>query len=252
MNSRPFLSTIPFYLQYREPYPQAFFGAVAERLGLNGSEKLLDLGCGPAQLAIGFAPFVASCVGVDPEPEMLALARQSAVRAGVSLNLVQAHAEELNESQERFKLVTIGRAIHWMDPELVPAVLERLVADGGPILICGSDTSKQTPWLADYERGIRSFRVKTHGHFCPPNSDKADAWFARSRFRRSDEVSIVHHQKVTIDDLVARALSFSHTSPAVLGDRRTDFENDVRAALVEFAPNGILEEEIVATAGIFR
>lgn len=219
---------------------------------MRGSERLLDLGCGPAQLAIGFAPFVASCVGVDPEPEMLALARQSAERAGVSLSFIQARAEELNDSLGMFDVVTIGRAIHWMDPERVPAMLERLVAAEGSILICGSDTSKQTPWLAEYERTIRSFRVKTHGHFCPPDSDRADAWFGRSRFRRSDEITVVHQQRVTIDDLIARALSFSHSSPAVLGDRRQRFEGGIRDALAGFASNDSLEEEIVATASVFR
>lgn len=251
MESRPFISSIPFYLQYREPYPEAFFPTVAKRLGLTGSERLLDLGCGPAQLAIGFAPFVAACVGVDPEPEMLALARESAGRAGVHLQLLQARAEELNESLGTFQVVTIGRAIHWMDPERAPVALEYIVTSGGSVLICGSDTSRAMPWLADYERVIRSYRVKTHGRFCPPNSDHASAWFARSRFRRNAEVSVVHNQQVTIDDLIARALSFSHTSPAVLGDRRTNFEQDIRKALAPFVRDGVLEEEIVASASIF-
>ena len=252
MESRPFLSTIPFYLEYREPYPKAFFIAVAERLGLNGNERLLDLGCGPAQLAIGFAPFVAACVGVDPEPEMLAIARESAERSAVHMQFLQTRAEELNESLGTFQIVTIGRAIHWMDPERATVALERVVAAEGSVLVCGSDTSKSMPWLAEYERIIRSYRVKTHGRFCPPNSDRADTWFARSRFRRSGEVSVLHNQQVTIDDLTARALSFSHTSPAVLGDRRSNFESDIRKALALFVRGGFLEEEIVATASIFR
>lgn len=252
MESRPFLSTLPFYLQYREPYPKEFFIAVAERLGLKGNERLLDLGCGPAQLAIGFAPFVAECVGVDPEPEMLAIARESAERSAVHMQFRQTRAEELNESLGTFEVVTIGRAIHWMDPERAPVALERVVVADGSVLICGSETSKATPWLAEYERIIRNYRVKTHGRFCPPNSDHANAWFARSHFRRSGEVSVLHHHQVTIDDLVARALSFSHTSPAVLGDRRADFEKDIRAVLQPFTSNRKLEEEIAATASVFR
>jgi hypothetical protein len=138
-----------------------------------------------------------------------------------------------------------------MDPERAPNALERIVPPGGSVLICGSDTSKTMLWLADYERVIRSYRVKTHGRFLPPNSDHANAWFARSRFRRSQEVSVRHHQEITIDDLTRRALSFSHTSPAVLGERRTHFERDIRNVLAPFSRAGVLEEEIMATAVAF-
>jgi SAM-dependent methyltransferase len=63
-----FASTVEFYARYREPYPPEFFQKVAEQIGLRGDETLLDVGCGPGMLAIGFAPFVGSCTGLDPEP----------------------------------------------------------------------------------------------------------------------------------------------------------------------------------------
>jgi predicted RNA methylase len=50
-----FASTVPFYTRCREPYPRAFFSTVAERLALRRDMSLLDAGCGPGLLAIGFA-----------------------------------------------------------------------------------------------------------------------------------------------------------------------------------------------------
>jgi SAM-dependent methyltransferase len=76
-----FASTVEFYARYREPYPPEFFQKVAEQIGLRGDETLLDVGCGPGMLAIGFAPFVGSCTGLDPEPLMIAAARSAARRA---------------------------------------------------------------------------------------------------------------------------------------------------------------------------
>jgi len=53
-----FASTVEFYARYREPYPPEFFKKSAEQIALRGNESLLDVGCGPGLLAIGFAPFV--------------------------------------------------------------------------------------------------------------------------------------------------------------------------------------------------
>jgi SAM-dependent methyltransferase len=83
-----FASTVEFYARYREPYPPEFFQKVAEQISLRGDETLLDVGCGPGMLAIGFAPLVGSCIGLDPEPLMIAAARSAAAEAGVALSLI--------------------------------------------------------------------------------------------------------------------------------------------------------------------
>ena len=41
-----FETTAAAYAARREPYPPAFFAAVAEKLGLTGREALIDLGIG--------------------------------------------------------------------------------------------------------------------------------------------------------------------------------------------------------------
>ena len=52
-----FASTVAYYESARPPYGAAFFEAVALQMGLDGSERLLDVGAGPGILAIGFAPY---------------------------------------------------------------------------------------------------------------------------------------------------------------------------------------------------
>ena len=61
-----FETTAQTYAARREPYPQAFFAAVADALKLQGRETLIDLGTGPGLLALGFAPYVGRVYGVDP------------------------------------------------------------------------------------------------------------------------------------------------------------------------------------------
>ena len=57
-------------------------------------------------------------------------------------------AEDLGADLGPFDLVTIGRALHWMEREPTLAALERILAPGGHILICGSSSGKANPWRA--------------------------------------------------------------------------------------------------------
>jgi len=86
-------------------------------------------------LAIGFAPFVGSCTGLDPEPLMIAAAKDAAAQAGVALSLIERRIEEFPTTQI-YDVITIGRAHHWLERTPTLKVLERILAlDSGRILI---------------------------------------------------------------------------------------------------------------------
>src|SRR5580700_2905718 len=153
-----FATTVALYEELRTPYPPAFFREVAQQLALTKAHALIDLGTGPGLLALGFAPYVGRIVGVDPEPAMIAAAREAAQRASVDLTLVEGRAEELPADIGSFDVVTIGRALHWMDRDAVTARLERLVAPDGTILVCSSHSAgSRNPWLDDYNKVRRAW-----------------------------------------------------------------------------------------------
>jgi SAM-dependent methyltransferase len=246
-----FATTVPFYSRYREPYPQAFFQTVARRLNLTGRERLADIGCGPAPLALGFAPYVTSCTGIDPEPAMLTEARQQASQAGIVLSLIEARMEQLPESLERFDLVTIGRALHWMEPEATSRVLDRMVAMGGWILVCGSSPPPGTsnPWLEPHNEVRRRWADHNGEERYPADAEQR---FAGSRFHFVETTVVATVHWVTPGELVRRSLSRSTTSPRVLGERQAEFEREIMEALRPFIMNGAVREEIHASALIFR
>src|ERR1700691_6553942 len=110
-----FASTVEFYARYREPYPPEFFQKVAGQIGLRGDEALLDIGCGPGMLAVGFAPFVGSCTGLDPEPGMIKAAQDAAAEAGLVLPLIHGRIEEFPITQT-YVVTAIGRPEFWLAP----------------------------------------------------------------------------------------------------------------------------------------
>jgi SAM-dependent methyltransferase len=245
-----FASTVEFYARYREPYPPAFFKKVAEQINLRGDESLLDVGCGPGMLAIGFAPLVGVCTGLDPEPAMIAAAECAAHEAGVSLSLIDGRIENFPATQT-YDLITIGRAQHWLERIPTLAVLERILApDSGRILICRTSTveTTETPWVKAY-RKVRSAWVS--GPAEKQYRIVPGEWFAGSCFEAVGETSVAECHQVTIADLIGRALSRSNTSPEVVGEGRVRFESEIANALEPFSRDGVLEEQIVARASIF-
>jgi len=144
-----FASTVAYYESARPEYGAAFFAAVARELGFDRSQRLLDVGAGPGILAIGFAPACGEVVGVDPEPAMIEAARAAAGRAGVAATFIEGRFEDMAASLGAFDVVTIGRAIHWLDPDPARVALDRVVAPRGRILVCnaGSVEDGRNPWL---------------------------------------------------------------------------------------------------------
>lgn len=244
-----FTSTVELYSRYREPYPSGFFKTVAERLAFSGRESLLDVGCGPGLLAIGFAPYVGGVTGIDAEEGMITAARAAAGVAGVSLKLVQGRIEEFS-SPSTFDVVTLGRSLHWLDRESTLPVLERIVSRTGRILICGAASVQDAamPWVKPYEAARRSY-AEDPKERCYRIDHKA--WFAASSFREVTTISASQDYKVTVEELVGRALSKSNTSPEKLGARRAAFEAEIAAVLEPFGSAGILSDRIEARASVF-
>src|ERR1700722_10679578 len=222
---------------------------MARREELHGVERLIDIGCGPGSLAIGFAPYVHECVGVDVETEMLAAARLEAARSGVHVELIQARIEDLPLDIGVFQVVTIGRALHWFDRDQAIAVLERIVDTKGWIAICGTRTHSAASqgWTGKFHEIRRAWSSD-------PDESRyridLDEWFAGSRFQKLENIEVTEAHQVTIPDLIGRALSLSTTSPEVLGDRRPLFETALREALEPLSVDGVFDEEVTAIAAI--
>jgi SAM-dependent methyltransferase len=246
-----FDSTVPFYARYREPYHAGFFREVARREELQADERLIDIGCGPGSLAIGFAPYAKLCVGVDVETEMLAAARVEAARAGVHIELIQARIEDLPADIGLFQAVTIGRALHWFDRDPAIAVLERMVEAKGWIAICGTraHSAASQGWAGTFHDIRRAWSSDPDEKCYHINLED---WFRGSRFRKVEDIEVTDTHQVTIPDLIGRALSLSTTSPEVLGERRPAFEAAMQEALEPLSAGGMFEEQVTAIATILR
>src|SRR6185437_675545 len=114
-----FAGTAAYYARYRPGYPEAFLRHVVEHFGLDGTGRLLDLGCGTGQLALPLASHVSEAIGIDPDPAMLAEAAAAAERSGIrNVRWLLGSDRDLDRLQDAIgqpRLVTMGRSFHWME-----------------------------------------------------------------------------------------------------------------------------------------
>jgi SAM-dependent methyltransferase len=242
-----FASTVAYYESARPPYGAGFFEAVAQQLGFDRTHRLLDVGAGPGILAIGFAPSCREVVGVDPESEMVKAARAAAERAGVGVRFIEGRFEDAAAKLGAFDIVTIGRAIHWLDPEPARAALDRVVAPGGRVLVCGAWSVKdgRNPWLETFNAVRNRWKGERPAH-------GRDTSFAGGRFVPSATIRVEKTYALPVERFADRILSMSTSSPERLGDAVPAMRSAMREALAPFAAGGVIEDVVEAQAEVFE
>ncbi|MBS7698264.1 MULTISPECIES: class I SAM-dependent methyltransferase [unclassified Chelatococcus] len=257
-NPHRFQTTVPFYARYRVNYPADLIKFVSDRLHLPPGAPILDLGTGPGLLAIAFARLGYHVTAVDPEPAMLAAARDAADEAAVSVVFAQGSSFDLDRLGGRYQLVTMGRSFHWMNREATLASLDRMILGGGAVALFsdgqipypGQDWRKTVlePLAARYAPEEARQREARRS----PSRLPHEAVLLASPFRDLERHSVLFPQTLDTDAIVGRTFSMSVTSPKALGTSKDAFEEELRRELAVLSPTGQFKEIVEVKALIAR
>lgn len=251
-----FRSTAAHYLAGRPPYAPRLIARVAELCGLDRSQRVMDLGCGPGQLALAFAPFAASVLAIDPEPEMLAVARQETASRASNISFLQASSYDLAPELGRFRVVAIGRAFHWMDRAQTLRLLDAMIEPGGNIAVFdGSHPNvPDNAWLGAFRAVVERYAAEDVERTMRKSGDwvRHEAVLLDSAFAELEEISVIERRQTPVEHLVARAFSMSSLSRQRLGTRAESLEREIRSAAVRWAPGGTVTEVVTTHALLAR
>jgi ubiquinone/menaquinone biosynthesis C-methylase UbiE len=244
-----------YYAPGRPPYSRELVSTLTDEVGLDGTGRLLDVGCGPGILTLELAPSFEEAIGLDPDAEMLTEGERRAREAGTdNIRWVQALAEDIPElGLGTIRLVTFGKSFQWTDRERVAEAVYDILEPGGALaLIVNTVEDRPEPegtgdppiphdeieelvrrYLGPRRRAGQGFRTD------PP--DRYEDALARTRFGKPRVVFAAGRPDVVrdVDSVLAGYFSMSYAAPHLFGDRLDAFAADVRALLNARSRSGL-------------
>jgi SAM-dependent methyltransferase len=254
-----FAGAAEYYEQGRLPYAPGLADAFAGGLAADGRGRLLDVGCGPGTVALRLAHLFEAVVGLDPDAHMLDRAAQAAAHLGVGhASWVCRRAEALPAGLGSFRTVAFAASFHWMDRPRVASAVATMLDDGGAVVQVDAPGYRHDELAAENRHGILPFPPppddaldqlrrdflgpdRRAGHGIRNTSpDGEDQVFQQAGFLPAEVVIVPDRRAVerTADDVVALVFSSSSTAPHLFGDRREDYERQMRHILALASPSG--------------
>ncbi|HJU35909.1 MAG TPA: class I SAM-dependent methyltransferase [Gaiellaceae bacterium] len=239
----------------RPPYSPQLEAVLAEALGLDGTGRLLDGGCGPGILTVRLAHLFEEAVGLDPDPDMLAEGSRAAGELEIgNIRWVQARAEELPEAAPGpYRTVTFGQSFHWTDEARVAETLYDMLEPGGALaLIVHTVEGRPRPPDPGHppiphaeieelvQRYLGSNRRAGRGA-APVRTHRFEDVLVRTRFGEPQAIFVPGVPDLLRDaeSVLSGYFSFSWAAPHLFGDRVEEFAADVRELLAARSPDGL-------------
>lgn len=119
------------YLKGRPQYHSFVIGKIKETLEIdNKFSSVLDIGCGTGFSSIVLKEIAENVIGIDLSEEMLRLAVKEN-----KVEYILSSAEFLPFEKDKFDLITISQAIHWIDREMFFAEADRVLKSKSFIVV---------------------------------------------------------------------------------------------------------------------
>jgi SAM-dependent methyltransferase len=244
-----------YYRPGRPPYSPQLEAVLTDELGLDGSGRLLDGGCGPGILTVRLAHLFGEAVGLDPDPAMLSEGRRAARERGITnIRWVQALAEDLPDAAPGpYRLVTFGQSFHWTDEATVAETVYDLLEPGGALALIvhtvegrPAPPSPGPPPIPHDQ--IKALVAKYLGPtrragqgFAPVRTHRFEDILARTRFGAPQPIFApgVPDLVRDIESVLSGLFSMSSSAPHLFGDRVEEFAAEMRELLRSRSPEGI-------------
>jgi ubiquinone/menaquinone biosynthesis C-methylase UbiE len=144
------------YDQYR-PNPPAELGDILPHMiHMPVPALVVDLGCGTGLSTRFWAERARQVIGMDPNEEMLAVAR---VRTGAkNIAYVYGYGHLVALISDCADIITCSQSLHWMDPQLTLLEVARLLRPGGVFAVYDHTSLVMPGW--EIEAAQRAFQER--------------------------------------------------------------------------------------------
>ncbi|HEY2276900.1 MAG TPA: class I SAM-dependent methyltransferase [Streptosporangiaceae bacterium] len=250
-----YLGAAAHYRSGRPAYSPELEAVLTRELGLDGSGRLLDAGCGPGVLTVRLAHLFGPVVGLDPDAGMLAEGARAADERGITnIRWVRGLAEDLPAvAPGPYRLVTFGQSFHWTDEQRVAEAVYDLLEPGGALAlivhtVAGRPRPPDPGVPAIPHDEIRALVAKYLGSnrragqgISPQRSHRFEDVLVRTRFGAPQQLFVPGLPDLLRDSesVLSGYLSLASSAPHLYGGRLDEFTGEVRALLAKRSATGV-------------
>jgi SAM-dependent methyltransferase len=253
-----YLGSAAYYARGRVAYPADLAARIAAALDLDGSGRLLDVGCGPGSLTLLLAPLFEDAIGIDADADMISAAREAAAGVGAAnVTWRWLRAEELPADLGGFRLITFAQSFHWFERDRVAGVARAMLNTGGACVHvhattdhgvenAGSGPHPRPPWPAIHAltRGYLGPVQRAGQSRLPAGTPTGeDQIYQGAGFIGPDRIEIPGRWITrSVPEVVAAVFSLSRSAPHLFGSRQAAFEAELGELLRQASPAGVFSE----------
>jgi SAM-dependent methyltransferase len=128
-----YLNKSKAYDSARPCYPSQAIEFIHRQLDLSCDLPVLDVGAGTGILTRQLASTGMSVIGVEPDAQMLAMARANT--AATNTDFRCGTAENLGLAQDSVSALVCGQSFHWFDPCKTRSEFRRVLATSNPVFL---------------------------------------------------------------------------------------------------------------------
>lgn len=104
------------YDRNRPTYPDALVDQACEVAGIGDGDRVLEIGCGTAQLTRSLLARGLRVTALEPGDQLIGMAEENLKGAG-DVEFLHARLEDTQLPRESYEAVFSASAIHWVDPD---------------------------------------------------------------------------------------------------------------------------------------
>lgn len=231
-----------YYDKYRPGVPDELVDTVMNDMDC-APDTLLDLGTATGNVLEQFAPRFNRIISVEPDVKMLEYAEKRL--ADYNAVFLNQKAENLSLPGLEVSLVTIGRALHWMDQDKVIRRLDKIVEPLGLIAVFGDRSiwRAEESWKQSAKRVVQQFlgqeRRAGESRFTDPEK-RYEEVFRVHAFSDVKSYKFPVVRRLEIEEFIGLLYSTSFANRTLLEGRTDDFESAMEESLRPFTEDGKL------------
>ena len=223
------------YRLYRPEYPKEILQFLQDKTGLNTNSKIADIGSGTGIFTKLFIDSQHEVYAVEPNKEMRFQAEES-LKANPNFHSINGTAEQTNLPGNFVDIITVAQAFHWFNPDETRKEFERILKQGGHILLVWNIMQSNTPFLKAYNE-LKEYYAHTIVHTHRANLERIQEIFAPSPVLYH---TLDQYQTLDMRGLIGHLESFS-TTPQHHEEIYPEMISKLKALFNQYQQNSTVE-----------